>query len=321
MMSEWTNGIARITLPTPFPVGDVNVFLIKGERLTLVDAGTNTDIAWNSFVKQLNELHLSPNDIEQIIITHHHPDHVGLLAYFPETVEVYGHPLNQPWLTISESFIKTNEDFFVRTLAEFGVVDSFLALKNEFRRTTKYSCERTLTGHLREGDTPLGLPEWKVVETPGHATSHIGLFRESDRAFIGGDLLLPHISPNPLLEPPELGIQERPRPQLDLNASLKKIASLEIDTVYPGHGENITEVQPLIEKRLSRQHDRAMQVKEWLKREELTVFEVCQRLFPHIYERELILTLSETVAQFDYLLSLQEITMISKEFPYRYKAN
>ncbi len=96
---------------------------------------------------------------------------------------------------------------------------------------------------------------------------------------------------------------------------------MEIDTVYPGHGEYITEVQPLIEKRLSRQHDRAMQVKEWLKHEELTVFEVCQRLFPHIYERELILTLSETVAQFDYLLSLQEITMISKEFPYRYKAN
>lgn len=320
-MSEWRNGIARITLPTPFPVGDVNVFLIKGERLTLVDAGTNTDIAWNSFVKQLNELHLSPNDIEQIIITHHHPDHVGLLAYFPETVEVYGHPLNQPWLTISESFIKTNEDFFVRTLAEFGVVDSFLALKNEFRRTTKYSCERNLTGHLHEGDTPLGLPEWKVIETPGHATSHIGLFRERDGAFIGGDLLLPHISPNPLLEPPESGNQERSQPQLDLNASLKKIASMEIDTVYPGHGENITEVQPLIEKRLSRQHDRAMQVKEWLKREELTVFEVCQRLFPHIYERELILTLSETVAQFDYLLSLQEITMISKEFPYRYKAN
>lgn len=320
-MTEWRNGIAKITLPTPFPVGDVNVFLVKGERLTLVDAGTKTEIAWNSFVKQLNELHLSPNDIEQIIITHHHPDHVGFLAYFPKEVEVFGHPLNQPWLTITESFIEANEQFFVETLAEFGVPESFLTLKHEFRKTTKYSCNRLLTGHLVEGDTPLGLSEWKVIETPGHASSHIGLFREKDGAYIGGDQLLPHISPNPILEPPLPGEQERFKPQLQLNASLKKLASYPIEIVYPGHGADIAEVKPLIEKRLSRQHDRAMQVKKWLEQEEMTVFEVCQRLFPHIYERELILTLSETVAQFDYLLSLQEITKINKEFPYRYKAN
>ncbi|MGJ7921265.1 MBL fold metallo-hydrolase [Neobacillus sp. LXY-4] len=320
-MTEWRNGIAKITLPTPFPVGDVNVFLVKGERLTLVDAGTNTEESWNSFVRQLNDLHLTPNDIEQIIITHHHPDHVGLLAYFPETLEVYGHPYNQRWLTITEQFIEENEAFFVRTLKEFGVADQFLALKGVFRKTTKFSCNRTLTGHLIEGDTPPGLSDWKVIETPGHASSHIGLFRESDGAYIGGDQLLPHISPNPLLEPPLPGEQDRPQPQLQLNASLKNLAQFPIQIVYPGHGDDITDAGALIEKRLSRQHERAMQVKEWLKSEEMTVYEVCQRLFPHLYERELVLTLSQTVAQIDYLLSLQEITMINKEFPYRYKAN
>jgi glyoxylase-like metal-dependent hydrolase (beta-lactamase superfamily II) len=320
-MTKWKGGIAKITMPTPFPVGDVNVFLIKGERLTMVDAGTNTDESWNSFIKQLNELHLTPNDIDQIILTHHHPDHVGLLAYFPESVEVYGHPLNQPWLTISDEFIKLNEDFFVTALVEFGVPEQFLSLKHEFRKSTKFSCNRTLTGPLIEGDAPIGLKEWKVIETPGHASSHIGLFREKDGIYIGGDLLLPHISPNPMLEPPLTGEQERSKPQLQLNASLKKLLTYHITTVYPGHGDKITEVQPLVEKRLSRQHDRAIQVKKWLQQKEMTVFEVCQRLFPHIYERELILTLSETVAQIDYLLSLGEITMINKEFPYRYKAN
>ena len=38
-MTEWIDGIAKLTLPTPFPVGDVNAYLIKGDRLTLVDAG------------------------------------------------------------------------------------------------------------------------------------------------------------------------------------------------------------------------------------------------------------------------------------------
>ncbi|NMD70231.1 MBL fold metallo-hydrolase [Bacillus sp. DNRA2] len=320
-MTEWKNGIAKITLPTPFPVGDVNVFLIKAERLTLVDAGTNNDESWAAFVKQLNDLHLTPNDIEQVIITHHHPDHVGLLAYFPESVEVYGHHLNQPWLTATETFIEDNEMFFERTLAEFGVSTEFLALKHEFRRTTKYFCNRVLTGHLAEGDTAPGLNGWKILETPGHASSHIGLLRESDGLFVGGDLLLPHISPNPILEPPLSRELDRPKPQLELNASLKKLTQYPIQTVLPGHGDEINDVVPLIEKRLSRQHERAMLVKKWLQAEDLTVFEVCQRLFPHIYERELILTLSETAAQIDYLLSLQEITMINKEFPYRYRAN
>jgi glyoxylase-like metal-dependent hydrolase (beta-lactamase superfamily II) len=320
-MNEWQNGIAKITLPTPFPVGDVNVFLIKGERLTMVDAGTNTDEAWCAFVKQLNDLHLTERDIEQIIITHHHPDHVGLLARFPESVPVYGHPLNQRWLTVTESFILENEEFFVRTLAEFGVPETFLALKGAFRKMTKYSSNRLLTGHLVEGDVPPGLHGWKVIETPGHASSHIGLLRESDGVYIGGDQLLPDISPNPMLEPPLAPEQARPQPQLQLNASLKKLARLSIQRVHPGHGDDITEVGPLIEKRLSRQHERAMQVKKWLEQEAMTVFEICQRLFSHIYERELILTLSETAAQIDYLLSRQEITMINEEFPYRYKAN
>jgi len=320
-MTKWRNGIAKIALPTPFPVGDVNVYLIKGDQLTLVDAGTNTSEAWNALVKQLNDLHLTPNDIEQIILTHHHPDHAGLLNYFPEAIGVYGHQLNQRWLTITEPFIEENEAFFIRTIQEFGVSERFLSLKNEFRKTTKYSCNRTLSGHLVEGDTPPGLSGWKVIETPGHASSHIGLFRETDGAYIGGDHLLPHISPNPILEPPLPGDIERPQPQLQLNASLKKISKYPIQCVFPGHGDEITEVGPLIEKRLGRQHDRAMQVKKWLAEDAMTVYEVCQRLFPHIYERELILTLSETVAQIDYLLSLQEITMINREFPYRYKAN
>ena len=159
---------------------------------------------------------------------------------------------------------------------------------------------------MLEGGTPQGLNDWKVIETPGHASSHIGLFREKDGAYIGGDLLLPHISPNPILEPPLQGEKERPQPQLELNASLKKIAEFPIQFVYPGHGDKISEVGSVIEARLERQHNRAMLVKTWLDKENLTVFEICQRLFPRIYEKELLLALSETVAQVDYLLSLQE---------------
>lgn len=74
--------VYRITVPTPFPVGDVHMYVIAGDRLTLVDAGVKTEEAWQLFVKQLGEVGYAPEDIEQIVITHHHPDHVACLIMF-----------------------------------------------------------------------------------------------------------------------------------------------------------------------------------------------------------------------------------------------
>jgi glyoxylase-like metal-dependent hydrolase (beta-lactamase superfamily II) len=307
-MTEWKDGIAKITVPTPFAVGDVNVYLVKGERLTLVDAGVKTEQSWEALKEQMGELGLSPADIEQVILTHHHPDHVGMLDFFPDSLEVYGHHLNERWIHQTEAFFQEQEDFFRVHFLEFGLPEEYFPLLPKLRKTLKYSCNRSLTGHLAEGMTPLGLSEWQVIETPGHAQSQIALYRERDGVLIGGDLILAHISPNPLLEPPAPGETERPKPLLQHNDSMKKLLAYPIQCVYTGHGEEVYKLAELIEKRLTRQHERAMTVHSWLKEEELTVFEICKRLFPSVYQRQLMLTISETVAQLDYLSSIREIS-------------
>jgi glyoxylase-like metal-dependent hydrolase (beta-lactamase superfamily II) len=307
-MTEWKDGIAKITVPTPFAVGDVNVYLIKGERLTLIDAGVKTEQSWNSLTAQMGELDLSPADIEQVILTHHHPDHVGMLDFFPDSLEVYGHHLNERWIHPTEAFFQEQEEFFRVHFLEFGLPEEYFSLVSKLRKTLKYSCNRPLTGYLVEGMRPIGLPEWQVIETPGHAQSQIALFREKDGILIGGDLILAHISPNPLLEPPAPGETERPKPQLQHNDSMKKLLSYPIQCVYTGHGEEVYNLAELVEKRLTRQHERAMTIHGWLKEEQLTVFEICKRLFPSVYQRELMLTISETVAQLDYLSSIGEIS-------------
>ena len=310
-MTKWKDGIAKITVPTPFAVGDVNVYLINGERLTLIDAGVKTEESWKSLKEQMGELGLSPADIEQVILTHHHPDHVGMLDFFPDSLEVYGHYLNERWIHPTEAFFQEQEEFFRVHFQEFGLPEEYFPMLSKLRKTLKYSCNRSLTGHLVEGMRPLGLSEWQVIETPGHAQSQIALFREKDGMLIGGDLILAHISPNPLLEPPAPRETERPKPGLQHNDSMKKLLSYPIQCVYTGHGEEVYQLAELIEKRLTRQHERAMTVHSWLKEEQLTVFEICKRLFPSVYQRELMLTISETVAQLDYLSSIGEI--ISKD--------
>jgi glyoxylase-like metal-dependent hydrolase (beta-lactamase superfamily II) len=318
-MVEWKNGIAKLTLSTPFSVGDVHTYLIKGDRLTLVDAGIKTEGAWQRFKDQLAELQLTPEDIEQVILTHHHPDHVGLIDYLPSSIEVYAHPLSERWLGSANKLVTLDDEFYSKIYSEFGVPERFYQFAVEsMSQILPFIPDVSFSGFLHEGDTPLGLGGWEVIETHGHAQGHIALWREDDGSLVSGDVLLAHISPNPFLEPPHPGEKERPKPQLQYNESLKRLSKYPISTVFAGHGKDITDVNLVIEKTLESQHNRAMKVKTMLEHEPKTAFEICQCLFPTAYEREVQLTISETAAQLDYLFSLDEITVLEGEQSFLY---
>jgi glyoxylase-like metal-dependent hydrolase (beta-lactamase superfamily II) len=300
------NDIFKLTLPTPFPVGDVNVYVVKGEKLTLIDAGAKTKEAWDIFKEQLSQIGYKPSDIEQIILTHHHPDHVGLLDYLPENIPVIGHWRNQPWISRDESFFKTHEQFFKEMFVQCGIDRQFFKVLSKFK-IMEYSCQRSLTHAVAEGDRIEGLQEWTVIETPGHAQSHIVLYREKDGLMIGGDHLLATISSNPLLEPPTNGETERPKPQIQYNQSLQKLLNFDINCVMAGHGPDVTNAHDLIKNRLAKQKERAYSVLSILREKPMTAFEVCQRLFPTLFHKELMLTMSETIGQLDYLEEAGEV--------------
>lgn len=314
-----TKDIFKITVPTPFPVGDVNMYLFKGDTLTLVDAGTKTEEAWESFIQQLSDLGYKPSDIDQVVITHHHPDHVGFLDYFPNELPVIGHHKNQPWISRDEQFFKANIPFYKELFTQLGI-DPDLTNMINMNKELKYSCHRSLTSSVIENDSIPGMDGFTVIETPGHAQSHIGLFREKDGLFLAGDTLLAKISPNPLLEPPQFGETGRPRPLVQYNESLKKLQTLPLAKVMTGHGEDINNPFELIEHRLEEQKKRANQVLQMLREKPMTAFEVCLTLFPKVFLKEPVLTMSETVGQLDFLEELGEIKIEVVNEKYIYHA-
>lgn len=312
--------IHKITLPTPFPVGDVNVYLLIDDKITLVDAGVKTEEAWTLLKGGLKELGFKITDIDQVVLTHHHPDHVGLLDFLPEDIPVFGHAWNEPWISREPDFFRRHDEFFRELFVQFGIDPVFSRALSQLTGTMEYSCTRSLSGMISEGDTMPGLPGWRVYETPGHAQSHILLHRPEDGAAIGGDLLLSAISPNPLIEPPLSGGSERPRPLVQYLSSLKKLDGLHVSRLFTGHGDDIIDVRGHIAMRLRKQEERAFLVREMLKEGPMPAFEVCRRLFPSVYKRQLVLTISETVGQLDFLESLGEIAVDCSAGTYTYHA-
>lgn len=293
--------IHKIILPTPFAVGDVNAFLMKGDTLSLVDAGPKTPEAYAALEHGLKEAGYSFNDIEQVILTHHHPDHAGWIDAFDQAT-VLGHTYNDLWLKRDDAFFKYHDAFYLERLIEEGVPEEYLFWVKRMKRSVVLMGDRPLDRLLAEGDALPGHEGWTVMETPGHAQSHLVFWNEQTGEMIGGDLVLEKVSSNPLIEPPLDPKMGRPRSLLQYNSSLKRLLTLPVDIIYSGHGNEVRNIHALIESRLVKQRERAMKVLAMMDGGARTIFELTKELFPAVYEKELGLTLSETIGQTDYLV-------------------
>src|SRR4051812_27697194 len=116
-----TKGIDVIELGSGFPVGAVNCYLVFGEKLTLIDTGSNLPENMNILIKGLGERELTIQDIDQVLLTHHHLDHVGLLERILEVhpIPVLGHPNCRPWLKQEPALMNHYLEFSHQFLTEF----------------------------------------------------------------------------------------------------------------------------------------------------------------------------------------------------------
>jgi glyoxylase-like metal-dependent hydrolase (beta-lactamase superfamily II) len=297
--------LTQIQLPTPFPVGTVNVYLIEGEPLTLVDCGVNSPETLTLLTESLAQLNHRLDDIERVIISHHHVDHLGAIQHLVEasSPEVVAHAYTVPYLEKPHAARLRNRSFTDVAFRQAGVPQAVIDLMDE--QDTYYESLMTVASVgqvVDEGDVlALGGRDWQVYHTPGHAGGLICLFQPDSGVLLSSDHLLGHISSNPLIEAPEPG-HKRPRRLVEYIAHLKRIAALTPTIAYTGHGDPIEDVGELIAKRLDLNERRTEKVARFFEHEQRhTLYDLSRLVFPTATDSEAYLTLSEVLGHIDIL--------------------
>jgi len=299
--------VETISLPTPFGVGQVNSFLIVAEPVTMIDAGANTVDGENALKLGFAAKGLFLESVERILITHGHPDHYGLAPLIcngSQTVRAYMG--EQEVERIAQRGTVWDGR---RRLMEAGFPEELLKdlarLERRVHRVhkvAKLQCLPVKDGQVFEfRDFAL-----HAVSLPGHTEGHVGYLEPESRVLFAGDTLLPHVRPNPLLEPmlePEGESPSRRRHSLKQYLStLDRLQSLDLTCVYPGHGPVITNPAEAIDYMRSHHARRLDRVVESLSAEGSTAYDVSRLLHPKAEGHARLMAVSETMAHLDVLV-------------------
>ncbi len=168
-------GIHTLRIPTPFAVGRVNCYLIEDEPLTLVDTGPNSGKALDELQNQLKALGHSIDDIELVILTHQHIDHVGLVEIIVEHSGAQVAALDKAVRRLANfsEDAELDDRFSAELMLRSGIPENVVvALQGVSRSFRAWGSRATVTRPLADGET-LKLYDRKleVLHRPGHSPS------------------------------------------------------------------------------------------------------------------------------------------------------
>ena len=299
-------GIHRLRIPTPFAVGRVNCYLLEDEPLTLIDTGPNSGKSLDSLQHQLADLGHSLEEIELVIITHQHLDHLGLVEIIASNsgAEVAAIDVVVPFVRSYNTDAERDDEFAGGLMLRYGIPeDLVIALRSVSRSFRGWGAPAEVTRPLADGE-PLALRDrtLEVQLRPGHSPSDTLFWDAERRILICGDHLIAHISSNPLLSRPLDGSDERPQALVTYLRSLAQTRELAAELLLPGHGEPIVDHVALIDERFALHRRRAKRLQALIAERPRTAYELAQELWGNVAVTQAFLTLSEVVGHVDLLI-------------------
>jgi glyoxylase-like metal-dependent hydrolase (beta-lactamase superfamily II) len=307
------DGIHVLPIPTPFAVGRVNCYLVDDDPLTLVDTGPNSGTSLTTLEHALAEHGRRVEDLERIVLTHQHIDHIGLARILADRsgAEIVALDALAPWLAAYGESMEGDDRFAEAIMRESGVPEDVVyALRAVTHQFRAWGASADVTRTVSAGDRlEFAGRSWTVHRRPGHSPSDT-VFHDEDRGvLIGGDHLIKHISSNPLIARPLSGeAQERPKSLVIYLDSMARTRAMDARLVLAGHGDPIEDHASLIDERVRLHERRKSKIHKLLVQRPRTAHEIAQALWGNVAVTQAYLTISEVLGHVDLLAADGAVT-------------
>jgi glyoxylase-like metal-dependent hydrolase (beta-lactamase superfamily II) len=312
-----------LPVPTPFAVGRVNCYLIDDDPLTLVDTGPNSGTSLTELEAMLAGHGRRIEDLERIVLTHQHIDHIGLAKIIAERsgAEVVSLDLLAPWLARYGTEMDADDAFAEGLMRSNGVPhDIGIALRAVTAQFRAWGSAVEVTRTVSEGDVlEFASRAWRVHHRPGHSPSDTTFHDEASGELLGGDHLIKHISSNPLISRPLGGDDltpptRRPQALVAYLSSMRATREMDLEIVYSGHGEPVTDHRTLIDERIAGHERRVTKIAGILAAGgPKSAFEIAQEMWGNVAVTQAYLTLSEVLGHIDLLLQRSEVVEVEED--------
>ncbi|MBL6958709.1 MAG: MBL fold metallo-hydrolase [Rhodospirillales bacterium] len=310
---EAAPGVFWLRMPLPFKLDHINLWLLEdGDGWTIIDTGINRDevkAAW----EQVFADHFTDRPLKRVIVTHFHPDHIGLAGWLTERFDVELWTSAAEWTFARMLSIDTGEDLmdcFRRFYRLAGFDDDLMALveKRANPYPTRVSPIPTAFRRISDGDEiDINGRTWRIMVGTGHAPEHCCLYCEDLNVLISGDQILPIITPNISIWP-----QEPDADPLKLYlGSLPRFKPLPDDVlVLPSHKWPFTGLHGRLDV-LAHHHDERLEETFAACAEPLTGVEVLKHLFKReLDDHQVFFAIGESLAHLHYLMGQGRIEKI-----------
>jgi glyoxylase-like metal-dependent hydrolase (beta-lactamase superfamily II) len=299
----------RIALPTPFRVGPVNVYLLEGDPLTLIDAGPLWPPALAALEAGLAEVGHALEEIELLLLTHQHVDHVGLAAQIRSrsAARVAAIANLGSYLDDFPATWEADDEFAEQVMHHYGTpADRIRAIRELSASFSRYAERVAVDVRLADGEEiEAGGRRLRVVTRPGHSPTDTVYVDEARRSAFVGDHVLSRISSNPVIHRPlggDTSVGGREPTLARYLDSLARTRALDLASLMPGHGDVTTEPRALIDLRIRHHQERKETIAELIADGRRTVPQLVETLWGDVETSQIYLALSEVVGHTDLLV-------------------
>lgn len=303
--------IIPLSIPTPFYVGDVNVYLVREDPLTLIDVGPKTPQAETALRTELGRHGIQLSDIRRVVLTHSHEDHCGLAKKVRDeakNADVFVHRWETGHL-FGRLARDEHRDLLLRSGVPASVFEEMQGLYESISLLTDSLAEGEFIDLEDEMELDFANGSLRVLHTPGHTPGSCSFVREADRTLICGDCVLKRITPNPIVSPDPVDRSRRFASLAEYLVSLARLRSYSPTLVHGGHGGSITDFDEIFHRYIRAIDDRQKRVISLVNENGTTAFDVAKQLFPDSFDHDVhrFLAISESIAHLDYAAAEQKV--------------